>query len=198
MKYAFAITSNSFHDFAKLFNLLKLGLRPEDRNHIDSLFGVCKHPALSNGRGVMVNPNHQSSSANFNALKIIAMSLNTNTELHFVRTGEGLDANYASVVNGQVILTPTQKSKYFNGKPFSLTPRDFVGWTTYPVDNPPSETSYPVYSSNPITRANVLVGRADVEIVVTIYHELRAHVLQSKIGLSPSLGNHGLPSVEKK
>lgn len=196
MKPALIFYSKTVFDIPKMFSLIQKGLLPQDRAFINMMFGICKNPFVVNGRGIAVDISHQSSSGNFNVLKKIASEPQANTELRFVVTSEGIDSNYASLRGGKIVLTPSRQTKYFNGKDFSLTPNDFAGWTTYPVDNPPSITDYPVYSTEPITQANVLINQLDINVVVTIYHELRAHVLSSKIGRNPSLGSHGLPLVE--
>ncbi len=196
MRYAFTLVCGNRIEIPKFFNLLQKGLPPKDRSSVGLLFGVSKNPAVINGRGIGVDISYQSASGNFNALKTIANDFTANSELKFVKTGEGLDSNHASVTNGLLVLTPARKTKYFNGKDFSLTPKDFVGWTTYPPENPPSITEYPAYSTEKVTRANVLADQTDLMVVITIYHELRAHALLSQTGRKPSLGNHGLPLVE--
>ncbi len=192
----FSRSSRADTELVKLFEILQKGLLKDDRKFVFFKFGDGQNGTPKDARGIQVDPDHISKSGNYNALKSISEDKQNTAEIRFVKANEAVDANYASVQNGKVILTPVRKNSAWSGKDFYLSKKDFVGWTTYPVENPPSDTSYPIYSSINITRANILMGQTDVEVCVTAYHEIRAHVLLSKIGTVPKNGAHGLPTVE--
>lgn len=160
----------------RTYALLLKGLKKGDREHVHLVAGSGKNGIRKGTWGIKVDEDHKSKSENFNIIKAIAKDSEV-AELKMVKTGEIVEANYAAVVNGQTVLTPTSASPYWAGtKGFSLSKKDFVGWTSFPVDNPPSTETYPIYSNDDRTKANVLKDQKEIEIVVTMFHELAAHV----------------------
>jgi hypothetical protein len=51
------------------------------------------------------------------------------------------------------------------------------------------------YSADKNVNVYVLSEQPDIEIVATIYHELRAHVFLSNMGRDPEKGSHLTPGV---
>jgi RHS repeat-associated protein len=190
------LEASSEDDAKAKLELLKKGLKPKDRNHIQLVVGDGKNGFAKGTFGITVDKNHKSNSGNFNAIKKISEDTGATAELAFRGPNDKVDVYFGTEKNGKVQLVSFKDQV---GQDFHLGPNEgAVGWTAMPAPNPVVPTSYPNYSADNKTRAFVFTGQSDVEVVKTIFHELAAHVALSNVGRDPSKGKESDPVVQKE
>lgn len=192
------IKAETEEEARKRLELLKKGLQEKDRDKIKLVVGDGKNGFAKGVFGVAVDQKYKSNSKNFQILQKISGDNNAIVELRFIKKDEAVPAYYAEM-KGKTAVLVSVKEKI--GTDFTFGEQegfDFRGWTTYPLDNPPSNFDYPIYSNDQKTRVNIYEEQTDLEIVVVMFHELVAHVNLSNIGREPPKGAHGRNDVEKE
>jgi RHS repeat-associated protein len=192
------IKAKNEEEAQKRLELLKRGLLEKDRSKVKLVVGDGKNGFAKGVFGVVVDQKHKSDSKNFQMLQKISGDKNATVELQFLKKGEAVPAYYAEMKGKTAVLVSFKER---TGVDFTLGEQegfDVRGWTTYPLDNPPSDFDYPIYSNDQKTRANIYEEQTELEIVVTMFHELAAHVYLSNVGREPPKGAHGRNEVEKE
>lgn len=177
------------------FRLLQLGLKKKDRSHVQFFVGDGKNGYEKGKFYVLADEKYKTDSGNFKAVEKIANDRGATAALVLLKTGEPMQAYYGMKEGDKVVL---KSAKDVIGTDVYLD-KQFLGWTTMPLGNPPvPDESYPIYSPDNRVRAHVLSDQTDVEVVKSMFHELAAHVFLSNVGRDIPMGSHGRPQVENE
>jgi len=173
------------------FRLLQEGLSPEDRSSVSLVEGDGENGCAQGLTCVLVDPNHESSSKNFQALQKTANDHSEVAVLNIIGPTKELQAfGIRRVEQGRPIRGTFEMSLGQQNDDVRLG-----GITLFPFTG--NNTSAIVYSPTGVTQIYVNDDFPDIEITVAIHHELR-HVFLADFGRALPKGQHGQSGVNKE
>lgn len=185
------IDSNNEQDARKKYEQFQKGLDPKDRSHSRFFVGDGKNGYAKGKFYIQIDSDYKSESKNFQALQAAANDRKVTTVAHFVKSGETFPA-LAGVQQGSKVVLKDAATVF--PVPMRLGGEDGQGYTLYPkVDKPLAGV---MYSTDKNVNVYILSEQSDVEIVVTLFHELRGHVFLSNMGREPMKAREDDPSVK--
>jgi hypothetical protein len=192
------IDAKSEDEARKKFALLQKGLTVADRKHTKFFVGDGKNGYEKGKFYVLADQNHQSKSDNFQTIQKIANDRDEKAFLAVVGPKDTFDSKV-----GKTIVLPFSNTAIVIPVPF----KNLYGQDNYvsAKDAVPGQTLFPmrgnlipdtIYSTDNNTHVYAANDQRDIEIVATMYHELRAHVFLSNVGRNAPQGQHGYPGVD--
>jgi RHS repeat-associated protein len=179
----------------RAFALFQKGLTLADRKHTKFFVGDGKNGYVKGKFYALVDQKHQSNSENFKAVQNIANDRGEKAFLSVVRPNVPFDSQvgYAVLTSSPFVIAAPFKS--VKGQDNYMNAHEGVrGQTLLPLRGDPLADV--IYSVDNDTHVYVASDQPDVEIVVTMHHELRAHVYLSNVGRDTPKGLHGDPYVD--
>jgi hypothetical protein len=171
----------------KQFELLQKGLTVVDRKHISFFVGDGKNGSEKGKFYLRAEKDHKSRSGNFQAIQAIANNGQETVTLAIVGPEVKFESRVGVKQNNTVTTKPFEE--IYGVKNYVSKADAVPGQTLFPLRGAPRENV--LYSNGKNTEVYVATDQPDKEIVATLYHELRAHVVPSKMGRDPAKGSHG-------
>ncbi|HZJ43897.1 MAG TPA: RHS repeat-associated core domain-containing protein [Pyrinomonadaceae bacterium] len=194
-----ALDAKSEEEAKKKYELFQKGLTKGDRSHTHFFVGDGKNGYRKGTFYVQVDKDYKSDSGNFTAVQTIANDRSGTAMVSLEKGGVKITELTAFREGGKIVLEDA--SEHFKGEvtPFTLGPQPddtpTYGRTLFPVPTNPEVGQS--YGGSKNIEVHVWNEQSDVEIVATMYHELRAHVYLSNMGRDPHKGDHGQKGVDE-
>ena len=191
-----AIDAETEEEARRKYELFQKGLTKDDRSHTHFVVGNGKDGYEKGQFYVQIDKDHKSESGNFTAVQTIANDRGGTALITLQKGGENIPEVLAVKQGNKIVLE--DPSKHFgenlpNTLGLQAEGDTTYGTTMYPVPKQPIEGQ--TYGTGKNIGVHVWNEQSDVEIVATMYHELRAHVYLSNMGRDIPKGSHGAPGV---
>ena len=170
-----------YYSMDECFELLKSGLRKEDRDALSLIKGTGKNNCSIGATCVSFDSSHKSDSVNFNDLKSVA---DARGDIAILK-GKGVNDNVASFTFSVVPI-----AEQYPGIEFTMYKGDtgFEGLTLFPKTFA-EEAPKGLFSRDNNTHVVFAHGMDTDDIVKAIYHEIR-HIVLGDFGRTLSQSNH--------
>lgn len=177
------------------YELALKGLRKGDRQYVHLKVGDGKDGYIKGKFYITVDKDAKSDSKNFQSLQSISNDRERTTVISLVKTSDKYTLLLGVAEKGKVVLK--EKEDHIGVVKLTDDPDDngttFDGSTLFAKpDQPVADVEYSRTQNNEV---RVWSEQTEVEVVASIYHELRGHVFLSNNGRNPVNGIHRTKGV---
>jgi RHS repeat-associated protein len=171
------ITAKNEEEALKRYKIFLLSLRPEDRQHVHFFTGDGKNGYAKGQYYILVDKDYKSDSGNFQAIQTAANDRNDVGRITVVMPGDTIAVRNAELNNGKITLV-AGSFKFDN---------EFDGYTFFQYRGKDEPVAF---SNGEYTEEFVKGNQDDIELAVTMIHELRAHMVLGDFGRNVPKASH--------